>query len=380
MDGNWRSTERKAVGGLLPDEIVREILVRLPVKSLLRFKTVCKYWYSIISCTEFVKEHLKLARAARYNQRDTFICLCIPDNYESYPCVLYIEDSNGTTHAREFDFLQKLFYGHENKLSVTFCNSCDGLMCFQFDRDDRILIWNPAFPNEYKVIQSSSVFKSVVIGIDPTSNEYKIIQVPMFSKIDVDYISIEIYSLKSSSWRSKRISKRNSTFHMICVTYANNGVYWACLDDEERPNSIIYFDLAGESLDYMNLPSKCFVHIALINYKDSIAIVGGISEHERELWVLEDYCGMKSSWTKNSSVEYRNKLSSRRFFSSTLDTGVYILISNEGLRKYDPEFRNREHVVCRGDNIKDNEECRYYCFAAPYFESLVSPRACIISS
>ena len=43
----------------LPREIVDEILSRLPIKSLLRFKTVAKSWNNTISTKEFVKAHLK---------------------------------------------------------------------------------------------------------------------------------------------------------------------------------------------------------------------------------------------------------------------------------------------------------------------------------
>ncbi|GAB2303288.1 hypothetical protein Dimus_037283 [Dionaea muscipula] len=40
------------------DLIFEEILWRLPVKSLVRFKTVCKEWCFIISSTQFAKSHL----------------------------------------------------------------------------------------------------------------------------------------------------------------------------------------------------------------------------------------------------------------------------------------------------------------------------------
>lgn len=38
----------------LPEEIVMEILARLPVKSLLRFKSVCRGWRAIISEPSFI--------------------------------------------------------------------------------------------------------------------------------------------------------------------------------------------------------------------------------------------------------------------------------------------------------------------------------------
>lgn len=43
----------------LLDELVLEILIRLPVKSLLRFKLVSKAWRAIISDPLFIRKHLE---------------------------------------------------------------------------------------------------------------------------------------------------------------------------------------------------------------------------------------------------------------------------------------------------------------------------------
>ncbi|KAL5721288.1 hypothetical protein ACHQM5_004948 [Ranunculus cassubicifolius] len=54
----------------LPVEMVFEILTRIPAKDLLRFKTVCKSWYSLISTRRFVKSHL--AHATREHLKIIF--------------------------------------------------------------------------------------------------------------------------------------------------------------------------------------------------------------------------------------------------------------------------------------------------------------------
>ncbi|KAL5703266.1 hypothetical protein ACHQM5_028377 [Ranunculus cassubicifolius] len=45
----------------LPEVILFEILVRIPAEDLIRFKTVCKTWYYLISSQKFVTSHLALA-------------------------------------------------------------------------------------------------------------------------------------------------------------------------------------------------------------------------------------------------------------------------------------------------------------------------------
>ncbi|PON96202.1 F-box domain containing protein [Trema orientale] len=46
-----------------PDDVIREILLRLPVKSLLRFRAVCKKWRNMIQETNFIDQHYDISRA-----------------------------------------------------------------------------------------------------------------------------------------------------------------------------------------------------------------------------------------------------------------------------------------------------------------------------
>jgi hypothetical protein len=44
----------------LPHELIIQILLRLPVKSLLRFKCVCKLWLTLISDAHFANSHFQI--------------------------------------------------------------------------------------------------------------------------------------------------------------------------------------------------------------------------------------------------------------------------------------------------------------------------------
>ena len=50
---------------LLPDDVVGEVLLRLPSKSLARFCSVCRSWKHLISSPAFVESHQALAAAKR---------------------------------------------------------------------------------------------------------------------------------------------------------------------------------------------------------------------------------------------------------------------------------------------------------------------------
>ncbi|KAK7825991.1 f-box/kelch-repeat protein, partial [Quercus suber] len=61
-----QSNKGKNMSDYLPAEVIEEILLGLPAKSVLRFRSVCKTWYSLISNSRFAKAYL-----ARSNERSS---------------------------------------------------------------------------------------------------------------------------------------------------------------------------------------------------------------------------------------------------------------------------------------------------------------------
>ncbi|WCJ35018.1 F-box and associated interaction domains-containing protein [Euphorbia peplus] len=206
----------------LPEEIMIEILLRSLVKSLLNCKAVCKSWYSIINDTQFIKKHLSRVNATRYNEHKNFLGLNVPYSDASNPCVFYKENSDGTIHAKEFD----IPYQH----AVSVCNYCDGLICFHlYSRG--ILLWNPSFPMEYKKIKHSNLNDgSTLMGYDSSTDDYKIVSIPSLVTNDGfphRYFFIEVFSMRSKSWRKKEIS--NFFVYEICGhkgIYTRNHLHW----------------------------------------------------------------------------------------------------------------------------------------------------------
>uniref|UniRef100_A0A0D9VUC7 F-box domain-containing protein n=1 Tax=Leersia perrieri TaxID=77586 RepID=A0A0D9VUC7_9ORYZ len=52
-----------AAAAALPDDLVEEILLRLPARSILRCRAVCKSWLSLTSCPDFLRAHVHHARS-----------------------------------------------------------------------------------------------------------------------------------------------------------------------------------------------------------------------------------------------------------------------------------------------------------------------------
>ncbi|KAH7542970.1 hypothetical protein FEM48_Zijuj02G0132100 [Ziziphus jujuba var. spinosa] len=74
-------TESKAKGrdNILSEELEIEILARLPVISLLRFKCVCKSWRSIITRRFFIQKHLQVCNST--NPPDLLVQILSPYDF-----------------------------------------------------------------------------------------------------------------------------------------------------------------------------------------------------------------------------------------------------------------------------------------------------------
>ncbi|KAL6206970.1 hypothetical protein ACLB2K_024215 [Fragaria x ananassa] len=118
------------VGPDFDDDIIVEILLKLPAKSLLRFRCVCKSWRALISDPSFVRNHLRRVNTNHFN-------LLVGTRWFSQADVISKQDDGGIA-ITELDY------------PVTFSDpgcfmiygSCNGLVCAGFENGN-IIIWNP---------------------------------------------------------------------------------------------------------------------------------------------------------------------------------------------------------------------------------------------
>ncbi|GER41947.1 hypothetical protein STAS_18707 [Striga asiatica] len=78
----------ETAAAILPEEIITEILL-LPVKSLLRFKSVCKPWLLLISSPKFAKTHLKTSdgpKFRRFSLRNLIFGVISDNDRSIYTC------------------------------------------------------------------------------------------------------------------------------------------------------------------------------------------------------------------------------------------------------------------------------------------------------
>ncbi|RCV07245.1 hypothetical protein SETIT_1G228600v2, partial [Setaria italica] len=138
----------------LMEEIVTEILARLPVKPLLRFRSVCKAWRAIISDPVFIRAHLR----------------CPASNWERSPRFVISPHTLDEDFGGEFNSLR--YFSH-----------CDGLVFAP--TDTRLYVFNSATREAITLPDGYRNFLRVGgrgccycggLGLDPRTGKYKAVQ------------------------------------------------------------------------------------------------------------------------------------------------------------------------------------------------------------
>ncbi|KAF8414200.1 hypothetical protein HHK36_002200 [Tetracentron sinense] len=151
----------------LPSEIIVDILSRLPVKSLLRFRCVCKSWCAIVSDPHFVKMHLN--RATEIGNTNLIL---------TSGAKLYSLDCDEPTQF-DLPFMTEL-------LSIAVLGSCNGLVCLSdyANFGNISYIWNPD-TREYKKLPNPPskdgrlIFGFSILGFghNAITDEFKLVRV-----------------------------------------------------------------------------------------------------------------------------------------------------------------------------------------------------------
>ncbi|KAJ4958669.1 hypothetical protein NE237_025780 [Protea cynaroides] len=205
----------------LPCEIVSEILSRLPIESIMQFKSVCKSWFSLIEDPSFVKLQLKRAKSQPHR-------LILWSNQVRKNWVLLLDrDKEGKDMWKGRDISLEYTFKYEKQdhcLNFIIVGSCNGLLCmvstFWYGCCSifyGIFICNPITQECTMLPVGGGRFfdggdiaeGQIGFGVD-SSGKYKVIQIfkkqSFSSDVDDDCgLKGEIITLGESSWREIEI-------------------------------------------------------------------------------------------------------------------------------------------------------------------------------
>ncbi|KAK7348261.1 hypothetical protein VNO80_22812 [Phaseolus coccineus] len=360
-DNSREVRRRNRITVLLTRDLIIQILLRLPVKSLARFKSVCKSWFSLISDPHFAISHFELALAC--TERLLFLEPTVPE-------------------VRSIDFNAPL---HDDSASAALnlspeshCDlilgSCRGFLLL--DCSPSLCLWNPATGIHKQVCHSpiasdmDAMFFTFLYGFgyDPSTDDYLVVQASY--NVDSEVATrVEFFSLRANAWKEIEgihLSYMNCCDDAKTGLLLNGAIHWLAFRCDVSLNVIVAFDLTERSFSEILLPDdicQCdFCDLGVLG--DFLCLhVSGV-HCPAEIWVMKEY-KIQSSWTKSVDVsvdEIPTKYFSLICFTKSGD--IVGTDGNNGLVKCNSEGQLLEH--------RSYSNCRSHSLAAVYTESLLS--------
>ncbi|KAK7318643.1 hypothetical protein RJT34_03347 [Clitoria ternatea] len=380
----------------IPQELINEILLRLPVKSLLRFKCVSKLWFSLISNPRFAKSHFDLAASpthrfllrSKHNdpQVKSFNIEVLLDDDDSDVVNL---DFPKPTPVPEHRYDPRI---HIWGLPLWNMGSCRGFILLSNYMGD-LMVWNPSTGVCRRIPDSPSDLPAAYlngIGYDESTDDYLVVLLgvnPLYDpneEYDADAVTdwptrIQFFSFKTNEWVQVDgdYPQYIDNFYEELFTgfFLNGALHWQVISKDKQVNVILAFDLKRRSLSEIPYPQDLQELIDPTTQKIYLRVMGEcltltkfISEDDKfEFWVMKEY-KVPSSWTLIHALPINIPWTSIISMCFTKNGGMLISNDQGGLAK----FNDKGELLKYSEYIREEDYVNgpfHYC---TYRESLLS--------
>ncbi|XP_057801979.1 F-box/kelch-repeat protein At3g23880-like [Salvia miltiorrhiza] len=251
---------------LFPKEIVEEILSRLPVASLLKFRCVSKSWRWLIGSDRFIKTHLQTSS----------------------------KNASFAHHRLVKNKPLNLFDDLLPRPPVLIVGCCNGLVCCSINlHKGRFILWNPAtriskeLPQFVKDNMSWSIV-SYGFGWDESSDAHKVFVVLFSPKGMVG----KLYCSNTNSWK---IVSKYPDFDLELINgkaeFVSGKLHWLRKSGGWYAANIATFDLKSEEFGVMELP--CESTLSLSVNEGCLSVVCYNKRGHSDVWVMKQDCWVK---------------------------------------------------------------------------------------
>ncbi|KAK8510450.1 hypothetical protein V6N13_100473 [Hibiscus sabdariffa] len=297
----------------VPEILVLEILSKLPVKSLTRFRCVCKFWSSSFQTPLFINKH-HLNNLSK-NNLNLLLQRCHGPNGE-----IHYFSQLSTEKGQNFMVKQNIHLPicEDYSTDPIVHGPCNGILCF--DAEFKIGLWNPS-TRQFKIFPKSSIerppsadstsFECLGFGYDSLTDDYKVIR---FVSNSFEYefdgmsfyshtiVQVDLYSLKSNSWKELPDPGVGAWYAFTFNNYINGFYYWPAT--EASGHVILSFDMVNERFSTLPLPEfdggLAQNYLELVDFKGSLGAI--VYPREGTLKSVHVWV-MSGSWTKQHSFE-----------------------------------------------------------------------------
>ncbi|CAH8361997.1 unnamed protein product [Eruca vesicaria subsp. sativa] len=348
----------------LPPEMMEEILLRLPVKSLKRFKCVCTSWRSLISETVFTLKHALMLEASKATTcKKSPYGVITTSRYHLKSCCVHslYDEPVATVHEHDGELLGRDYY--------QVVGTCNGLVCFHVDYNKSFYLWNPTIKLQKRLAGSDLETRDEVVvnygfGYDESEDDYKI--VALLQQRHQLKTEALVYSTRQKLWRSTCFP-----CGLVLANKSRSGIYingtlnWAATHSSSSISTVISYDMSRDVFKVLRGPGCCkggCFTLTLGDLRGCLSMVCYCKGANADVWVMKEF-GEGESWSKLLSIPGLTEFVRPLWISRGL---VVLLEFRSGLALYNCTTGKFQYPVSNSLN-----GCRD---AKVYVKTLVSPR------
>ncbi|KEH27440.1 F-box protein At3g07870 isoform X2 [Medicago truncatula] len=336
----------------LPSQLTTHILLKLPIKSLLICRCVCKIWNTLISEPHFAKLQFERAPVSFVIRnldnigvsRNLYLLECEAEKFEigsknhvkldpifELPLCKDIS-SRDKNDAKFYKVIKKkkskirYFTLTSSRDKFGIVNSCNGLLCLsETSIGSPLVICNPV-TREFTILPELTTTSDwfnrararvqAGFGFQPKTNEYKVIimwnkYVRRNNRLVFERVVLEIHTLGTPSWRKVEVDPQISFLKLLNPTCVNGALHWIIFETGQQ-KSILCFNFESERLQSFPSPPHVFgnhdngfplsMPIRLGELKGFLYICHISSLENVTMWVMNEY-GIGESWTIVYSID-----------------------------------------------------------------------------
>ncbi|PIN15192.1 hypothetical protein CDL12_12169 [Handroanthus impetiginosus] len=306
----------------LPQEVLINILTRLPPKSLIKFRCVSKSWNSLISSRYFISLHNEQSLLSQ--PKDRLIMRRYSKNHSAEIYSVYSDTDE--FHEDKNIRIENPFCSF-TRFYYRIVGSSNGVLCLSddsFGHTHSIYLWNPTIRRKVTLPLPKSTFEStwpcmcvLGFGFDVKNGDYKVVRVA-YAKVESGYSvppKVEVYALSEGNWRgvSGKFPRSWMVEYFWSQAFLNGNVHWIAYRSNpgkaQTENLITVFDLSYEVFDEMPLPEELNnevpfnLNVAVV--EESLAVYQYdtcVWSESCSIWVMKKYGDVKS-WSKEFHVD-----------------------------------------------------------------------------
>jgi len=300
MIGNKRRAVASGAAHFLPEEMMTEVFLRLPVKSILRFRAVCRSWNAVLSSDEFCCLHM--ARAEAEPAPPSLFFTSPTAGFDA--TAVYLSSSSGPDDGLLFT-LDDVCGGDFIHMTPAPCRGLTLLhdpfapAYYVFNASTRAVTRLPPCHNAHYVTAG--------LGFDARTKKYKVVRLFRGDPGDKQHIKCEIYTLAcdhGNGWRPPAAGVpfrfcraavaaiHHARWDKLLPVYANGCLHWLlCLSFiVKRPRAaILSFSVTDETFAWVRSPPFEASGVHLVELAGHLCMVRDLRHvGVLEIWKLND--------------------------------------------------------------------------------------------